>query len=167
MSLITPDFGLLFWMVLIFGAVFFILAKFGFPVITKAVQKRSDHIEDSLRMAEKARASVDEAVRQREQMLEETRSEQDKMLKEASRTREAILGDAREKAQAEAAEMIRNARAEIAAEKEFAMQELRSEVSALSVAVAEKVVREKLESTPEQQALLQRYADEAKQAELN
>ena len=63
--------------------------------------------------------------------------------------------------------MIRNARAEIAAEKEFAMQEIRSEVSALSVAVAEKVVREKLESTPEQQALLQRYAEEARQAELN
>ena len=167
MSLITPDFGLLFWMVLIFGAVFFILAKFGFPVITKAVQKRSDHIEESLRMAEKARASIDDAIRQREQMLEETRSEQDKMRKEASRTREAILGDAREKAQAEAAEMIRNARAEIAAEKEFAMQEIRSEVSALSVAVAEKVVREKLESTPEQQALLQRYAEEARQAELN
>ena len=167
MSLITPDFGLLFWMVLIFGAVFFVLAKFGFPVITKAVQKRSDHIEESLRMAEKARASLDEAARQRAQMLDETRSEQDKMLKEASRTREAILDEARQKAQAEASEMIRTARAEIAAEKESAMRELRSEVSALSVAVAEKVVREKLESTPEQQALLKRYAEEASQAKPN
>lgn len=167
MSLITPDFGLLFWMVLIFGAVFFILAKFGFPVITKAVRQRSDHIEDSLRMAEKARASLDEAARQREQMLDETRAEQDKMLRDASRTREAILEEARVKAQAEATEIIRSARAEIAAEKESAMRELRSEVSALSVAVAEKVVREKLESTPEQQALLKRYAEEAQQAKMN
>ena len=37
MSLITPDIGLIFWMVVIFGVVFFILAKFGFPVITTMV----------------------------------------------------------------------------------------------------------------------------------
>ena len=41
MSLVTPDFGLLFWMVVIFGLVFFLLAKFGFPVITDMVDKRS------------------------------------------------------------------------------------------------------------------------------
>ena len=44
MSLITPDIGLVFWMVVIFGVVFFLLAKFGFPVITKAVDKRSNHL---------------------------------------------------------------------------------------------------------------------------
>ena len=56
MSLITPDIGLLFWMVVIFGAVFFILAKWGFPVITRMVEKRSDYIRDSLAAAEKARS---------------------------------------------------------------------------------------------------------------
>ena len=48
MSLITPDFGLLFWMTLIFGIVFFILAKFGFPVLTDMVRKRQERIEKSI-----------------------------------------------------------------------------------------------------------------------
>ena len=53
MSLITPDFGLLFWMTLIFGIVFFVLAKFGFPVILGMVNKRADRIETSLRQADR------------------------------------------------------------------------------------------------------------------
>lgn len=58
MSLVTPDFGLLFWMVLIFGIVFFLLAKFGFPVITRMVEGRNAHIKDSLEQAETARQRV-------------------------------------------------------------------------------------------------------------
>ena len=50
MNLITPDTGLLFWMVLIFGIVFFILAKWGFPAITGMVDKRNEHISESLRL---------------------------------------------------------------------------------------------------------------------
>ena len=44
MSLVTPDFGLLFWMVVIFGIVFFLLAKFGFPIITGMVEGRNAKI---------------------------------------------------------------------------------------------------------------------------
>ena len=54
MSLITPDFGLLVWMVLIFGIVFFVLAKWGFPLITGMVDKRSDRIEQSIAKAREA-----------------------------------------------------------------------------------------------------------------
>ncbi len=148
-------------MVVIFGVVFFILAKFGFPVITKAVRKRSEHIEDALREAERARLSVQEAAIQRQQMLEQTRTEQGKILQDASKAKEAILSEARAKAQEEAAEMLRGAREEIAAEKESALREIRSEVSALSLAVAEKIVRKELEETPEQLALMERLSDEA------
>ncbi len=167
MSLITPDFGLIFWMVVIFGVVFFILAKFGFPVITKAVRKRSEHIEDSLREAERARLSVQEAAIQRQQMLEQTRAEQGKILQDASKAKEAILSEARAKAQEEAAEMLRGAREEIAAEKESALREIRSEVSALSLAVAEKIVRKELEETPEQLALIERLSDEVSAPQAN
>ena len=167
MSLITPDFGLIFWMVVIFGVVFFILAKFGFPVITKAVQKRTDHIADSLKAAEMARQSVQEAALQREQMLEQTRAEQGKIMQEASKTKDAMLAEARQKAQEEAAEILRGAREEIAAEKESALRDIRTEVSALSLAVAEKIVRKELEETPEQLALLDRLSDEVSSAPIN
>ena len=93
-------------------------------------------------------------------MLEQTRAEQGKILQDASKAKEAILSEARAKAQEEAAEMLRGAREEIAAEKESALREIRSEVSALSLAVAEKIVRKELEETPEQLALIDRLSDE-------
>ncbi|MBQ1683108.1 MAG: F0F1 ATP synthase subunit B [Bacteroidales bacterium] len=167
MSLVTPDIGLVFWMVVIFGVVFFLLAKFGFPVITKAVQKRTEHIEDSLKAAQQARLSLEQVELQSAQMLEQTRSEQGRILQEASRTREEILSSAREQAQTEAAEILRSAREEIKAEKESALQEIRSEVSSLSVAVAEKILRKELDSTPEQISLLERFAEEASNAPIS
>ncbi len=167
MSLVTPDIGLVFWMVVIFGVVFFLLAKFGFPVITKAVRKRTEHIEDSLKAAQQARLSLEQVELQSAQMLEQTRSEQGRILQEASRTREEILSSAREQAQTEAAEILRSAREEIKAEKELALQEIRSEVSSLSVAVAEKILRKELDSTPEQISLLERFAEEASNAPIS
>ena len=62
MDLITPDSGLLFWMVVIFGLLFFILAKFGFPIITKAVEKRDEAIAKSLRDAREVEVKMSEMV---------------------------------------------------------------------------------------------------------
>ncbi|MBR5043146.1 MAG: F0F1 ATP synthase subunit B [Bacteroidales bacterium] len=167
MSLITPDIGLIFWMVVIFGVVFFILAKFGFPVITSSVEKRSNHIRDSLAAAEQARLSVEEAALKRQQMLEETRTEQGRILREASRERDAIIAEGQQKARDEASEILRSARAEIASEKEEAEREIRAQVSALSLAVAEKVMRKELESDQEQLSLLERYSEEASEAQMS
>ena len=54
MDLMLPDSGLLFWMTIIFVIVFLILAKFGFPVITGMVEKRTKRIDDALAAARKA-----------------------------------------------------------------------------------------------------------------
>ena len=51
MGLLTPDPGLLFWMAITFGVVFFILAKYGFPVILKTVEDRKAYIDNSLKAA--------------------------------------------------------------------------------------------------------------------
>ena len=85
MSLVTPDFGLLFWMVIIFGVVFFLLAKFGFPVITSMVRKRSDHIEESLKKAQAAQTALENLTEEGRKIIEEARAEQGRILKDATR----------------------------------------------------------------------------------
>lgn len=57
MGLLTPDPGTLFWMVIIFGIVFFILAKYAFPVITGMVDKRKQYIDSSLEAAARPTSS--------------------------------------------------------------------------------------------------------------
>jgi ATP synthase F0 subcomplex B subunit len=164
MSLITPDFGLLFWMVVIFGIVFFVLAKFGFPVITKAVQTRSDHIADSLKAADEAQARLSNLAQEQARMIEEARLEQSRILKEASESRERIIAHAQEDAAAEAAKLLDHARVEIAAERESAIRDIRRQVAMISVEVAEKILRKDLGGEADQLALLDRMVDEAEQA---
>ena len=166
MSLITPDFRLLFWMVVIFGIVFFLLAKFGFPVITKAVQTRSDHIADSLKAADEAQARLAGMAQEQAKMIEETRLEQSRILKEASESRERIIAQAKEEAAAEAAKMLEHAKVEIAAERESAIRDIRRQVAMISVEVAEKVVRKDLDTGEGQLALLDRMVEEAEQAQM-
>ena len=167
MSLITPDFGLIFWMVIIFGAVFFILAKFGFPVITRMVEKRNDHIAGSLKAAEEAQKKLAGLAEEQAALIEKTRLEQGRLIKEASETRDAIVAQAKEQASREAAAMIEHAKTEIAAERESAIRELRSQVASISVEVAEKIVRKDLGDAGSQQALLDRLVDEASKARLS
>ena len=167
MSLITPDFGLIFWMVIIFGAVFFILAKFGFPVITRMVEKRNDHIAGSLRAAEEAQKKLAGLAEEQAALIEKTRLEQGRLIKEASETRDAIVAQAKEQASREAAAMIGHAKTGIAAERESAIRDIRSQVASISVEVAEKIVRKDLGDAGSQQALLDRLVDEASKARLS
>ena len=162
MSLITPDFGLFFWMTLIFAIVFFILAKFGFPLITGMVKKRSDRIEQSLRDAEEARKTLKELAEEQKRMIEEARKEQARILNEAASTGEKIVQEAKEEARAQTVTMIEQAREEIRIEQETARRELSAEVAELSVEVAEKLIRGHLSTTERQSALIDKLIEEAR-----
>lgn len=165
MSLITPDFGLIFWMTLIFAIVFFIVAKFGFPVITGMAGKRADKIAEGLRKAEEAEKQFEELSTRCELMLKETKEKQAAILKEASAQSEQIVAKAKLQAQDEAAKLIENARAQIQAEREGVMRELRREVASISVSIAEKVVRKELSSDQAQKDYLNTLVDEVRRIE--
>lgn len=160
MSLITPDFGLLVWMTLIFGIVFFILAKFGFPLITGMVDKRAERINGSIGKAREAEERLESIAAESKELIEKARLEQSRILKEASETRAAMIEKAREEATAEAAKILDEAKTRIAAEKESAIKEIRHEVAVLSVEVAEKIVRKDLSDEAAQAGLLDRLLDE-------
>ena len=65
MGLLQPESGLLFWMVISFGVVFVLLAKFGFPVITRMVEERRVYVEKSLEAAKQARLCFRRLARSR------------------------------------------------------------------------------------------------------
>lgn len=161
MSLLLPEPGLLFWMVLVFAIVFFILAKWGFPVITRMIDKRNDYISESLSQAEEARLRLSQMEEEHRGMIESTKKEQARILKEAQQARAEMLEKAREDAQAQAADIIARAREQIETEKETALAEVRTETALLGVAMAEKILRRSLEGEEAQKALLDTLSDEA------
>ncbi len=160
MSLLTPDSGLLFWMLISFGIVVFVLAKFGFPIILKMVEERKEFIEDALLKAEKARTELDSVKAEAELILDKARKEHQQIMNEASQLREVLIQEAKTKAIGEADKIIENARLQIQNEKDDAIRDIRKQVAGLSVDIAEKVLRSKLEKKEEQLGMIQRLIDE-------
>lgn len=159
--LLLPESGLLLWMLLSFGIVFFILAKFGFPVITKMVEERKTYIQDSLDAAQKANEQLATIQQQSEELLSSAKSEQVKILKDAADTRDRIINEAREQAKAEGIKELHEVRKQIQAEKDQAIRDIRRQVGELSVDVAEKVLRGALDDSEKQVAMIDRLVDEA------
>ena len=160
MNLLLPESGLLFWMTIIFAIVFFLLAKFGFPVITGMVEKRNQRINDSLEAARVAEEAIAHLTQEKERILEETRQEQSRLMKEAAAERERVLAQAQSEAKEEAEKILQAATARIQEEKEAAMKELRNEVAVISLAIAEKALRKELASDKGQTELINRLVDQ-------
>lgn len=159
-SILSPDLGLLFWMSLAFIVVLVVVGKFGFPVIVKMVQERKNFIDESLKNAREANEKLANIKSESEAILRNAHEKQAQILKEAMATRDTIIKEAREKAQEEGRKLILEAKAQIAAEKESALQEVRSSVVDLSVHIAEKVMRQKLESDSKQEELINNMLNE-------
>ena len=159
-SILTPDLGLLFWMLLAFLVVFGVLAKFGFPVITKMVEERKQFIDDSLRKAHEASERLENIKQEGEAILQEAREKQALMLKEAAETRDAIVEKAQAKAREEGARLLGEAKAEIEQEKQAAIADIRRPVATLSVEIAEKVLQKELSGDQSQMDLIDRMLDD-------
>ena len=159
MNLLLPESGLLFWMTIIFAIVFFILARFGFPVITGMVEKRNRRISDSLEAARMAEEALAHLTEEKDRVLAETRLEQERLMKEAAAERDRVILQAQTKAREEADKILADTRERIQEEKEAAIKELRNEVALISMSIAEKVVRKELSTGAGQKELVDRLVE--------
>lgn len=160
MSLITPDFGLLFWMTIVFLIVLGIVSKFGFKVIVKMVNDRKDYIDSSLQKAHEANKKLANIKVESDALLQEARERQAAILKEAAATRDAIVEKAQDKAHEESNRLLTEAKVEIEYQRQAAVSDIRKQVATLSVEIAEKVLREKLGDEKTQMDLIERMLDE-------
>ena len=160
MDLLIPSTGLLFWMSITFLVVFFLLWKFGFPVITGMVKERQAFIDESLKKAHEANERLANIQKEGESILQEAREKQAQILKEAAETRDAIVEQAQNKARSEGARLLDEAKAAIEQEKKAAIADIRQQVAALSVEIAEKVLKQNLKDDKSQMDLIDRMLDD-------
>ena len=159
-SILTPDLGLLFWMLIAFLVVFFVLAKYGFPAIINMVDERKRYIDESLQKAHEASERLENIKQEGEAILQEAREKQAQMLKEAAETRDAIVEKAQEKAREESARLLNDAKVEIEQQKQAAIADIREQVATLSVEIAEKVLKLNLKDDKSQMDLIDRMLDD-------
>lgn len=162
MQLVTPGIGLLFWMTVTFSLVLFILSKFAWKPILKSIKEREDSITGALNAADDARKKMDALNADNQRLLNEARSERDKMLREANDMKEEILSKARKAAEDEGRKMIQSAKESIEKEKINAMNELKAQVAELSVDMAERILRKKMEDRNQQEAFVNEHLNTIK-----
>lgn len=132
------------WMLVGFLIVLFILAKVGWPMIIGAVEKRNQHISDSLEAAKEANEALAGIEAAKEKALAEQQAEQVRIINESQELRKQLIEEARNEARAEAEKMVADARLKIQKEQEEAMSQMKAEVISLSVDIAEKLLQREL-----------------------
>jgi F-type H+-transporting ATPase subunit b len=162
MRLITPDIGLLFWMVIAFGTVLYVLAKFAWKPIMKGIHQREDGIEKALEAANEAKKEMMKLKAGNEQLLRDAKDERDALMREARKIKELILEEARVKATEESARIVENARENIQYEKMAAINDLKNQIAAISIEIAEKLLGKELEDKEKQQQLTEKLLKEVK-----
>ena len=159
MSLIMPELGFLFWMTLIFLLFWFLMGKFAFKPIVKAIKDREQSIDDALSAADKAKNEMQQLQSDNAALLKEAREESAKILKEAKEIKESVIAEAHSKAKDEAAKIVASAKVEIDAQKKAALAEVKNEVSKLSLEIAQKVLGRELDATKDQQSYINSLVD--------
>lgn len=154
MDLLTPDLGLLFWQLVIFGALFFILSKFAWKPITASLKERDTNIQSALDLAEQTRREMAALKADNEKLLAQARSEREAILRGAKEAADKLLADTQKKAQIEGQRILEQARESMANERTAMVASMKKEVVTLSIEVAEKVLRRELADKAAQENLV-------------
>lgn len=152
--LVTPDLGLIVWTTVVFCILLFLLAKFAWKPILKAVNQREQSIEEALNKAEEAKKEMAQLVSANEDLLKEARAERDEMLKEARVLKDKIVAEAKAKANEDAERIIESAKESIQHEKMAAVTELKNQVAKLSIEIAEKILNQELSNETKQASMI-------------
>jgi len=162
MELVTPNAGTIFWMLIVFGLVVFILRKFAWKPILNALNEREKYIENALNAASEARREVDELKAGNKKIVEEGLKQKEAILNETLDLKDKIIAEAKEKASAETQKSIESARQQIENEKARAVKEMKQQVSELSLMIAEKILKQNMAEDKVQQKLVNKLIDEIK-----
>lgn len=160
MELIKPDIGLLIWMIVSFGIVTFILIKYAWKPILKALKDRESTIEKRLLAAKKAKDELAKIEFGNEKISALAKIERENILKEAKEIKNNIIEEAKNEAKVEARKIIEEARKSIEKEKIDAINEIKNQITELSVIIAQKILKSELENKEKQKQLINKLIDD-------
>lgn len=157
---IKPDLGLIVWTTGIFLLFWFLIGRTAFRPIANALKQREEDIQGALDEAKKAKEEMSNLKAANEKLLAEAREERAKMLKEAKDTKNQIINDAKQAAKDEASKIMTQASLDIDNQKKAAMMEVKNEVGAIALSIAEKVIKKQLAGNAEQEGYVQSLMDD-------
>jgi F-type H+-transporting ATPase subunit b len=167
MELLMPALGYFIWTLLAFLIVFFILKKFAWKPILKALSEREKNIADSIATAERVKIEMAQMKSENEAMMQVAREERAQILKEAKEIKDRIVNEAKDQAKLEANKIITEASITIDQQKNAALTDVKNSIGSMVIEVTEKVIRRELSSKAEQEIYIRSLANDLSQSGNN
>jgi F-type H+-transporting ATPase subunit b len=157
--LVSPGLGLMIWTLILFLVTMGVLAKFAFPKIGEALEKRANAIRDNIEASERQREEADKLLEEYRQRLREAREQADDIVARARRASEAALAEATAAGKSKREDLVAAARKDIEAETRRSLETLRKEVADLTVLATEKVTRKTLDDADQRRLVEEALAE--------
>jgi len=142
--LVSPGLGLMIWTLALFGVTMLVLAKFAFPRISEALEKRANAIAENIDASERQRQEAEKLLAEYRERLKEAREQADDITARARKASENAIAEATTDGKAKREELVAAARRDIEAETRRSLEQIRREVADLTVIATEKVTRRSL-----------------------
>lgn len=166
MTLFEPEYGLIFWMLVIFLIILGILAKYAWPVIIRSIEQRAEFIDNGVKYAEEVKEQLDQANVKVQGMLAEAHKKQLESLQETERMRRNMIEEAKKAASVEVQKMMDEAKLSIEQARREAELQVRRQVSHLSLEIAGKILRKDLSNDTTQVELVDTILGEIEGKEM-
>ena len=160
MELFKPEFGLVFWMFLAFVCLYFILAKWAWPFIIKSMDERATLIDEGVAYAQEAKSKLDNAKAEADALVADARKQQADILRDAAKMKTEIIEQAKAEAAVEAKKVTDAAQVSIEQSRKESEHQLRQDVGAYALQIAEQVIRKNMSDDKAQQDLVKKLLNE-------
>ena len=147
---LLPEEPELIWGVVAFLLLLAVMYKLVFPKVNQALEDRAAVIEGRMEEAETKLTEAESTKADFESRIADARGEANRIIDEGKETAEALRADIIARAEEEARGIVERAQNEVAAERDRALQDLRTEVGALSVELASRIVERELDPSTHQ-----------------
>ena len=143
--LIEVRLGLMVWTIVCFGITFFILKRYAFGFIQKAIDERRERIHRSIEEAEKARTEARRLLEEHRALIGQARGQAEQILSEARKVGESMARRVKEETETDRQRRLEETKRQIEAETQRALEQIRTEVAELTLIATTKVTGKVLE----------------------
>ncbi len=146
--------------IVLFGIIWFIVAKKVVPVFEQTYAERTAEIAGGIEKAEAAQAEAQKTLEEYRAQLQSAREEAGRIREDAKAQAATIAAEIKQQAQEESARLLESAKAQIEAERVHAVQQLRGEIGGLATQLAGKIVGESLDDDERARRSVERFIAE-------
>ena len=158
-ALITPEIGLIFWTLVTFLTLLFILSKFAWGPIIRAMNAREDGIRNDLDTARKEREDAEHLLEDHRGLINRARRERAEAVEAGRRDAERLKAEILDEARKQREQLMKQAETQIAAGLRQARVELKGEAADLAIQVAGKLMGKNLDDATQRRLVDDYLAD--------